>query len=152
MYRPLRLYPVLLCIGCLGFAGAGAAPAVAPCELLTLPDVQDAVGGQWRVWQDLSGEDVCAYQSSPSSIISLQVVSDPMGATAILELRRTAAGDKARPADGIGEGAYRLVMPTANVVMFGKGETVVQLEVSFAASTDTAVAEKLAKAAYDRLP
>jgi hypothetical protein len=129
-----------------------AARALEPCKVLTEADVRAALGGQWQVWTDLSGEDVCAFQGSPSAIVSLTLASDPMGAARILEARRTMAGDKAQPADGPGDGAYRLAMPAANVIMFGKGDTVVQLEVSYAASKDVAVVDRLAKIAYDRLP
>jgi hypothetical protein len=133
-------------------AWSAAATAVPPCQVLTEADVRAALGGEWRVWEDLSGDEVCAFQGSPAAIISLTLASDPMGATRILELRRQAAGDKAMQATGPGEGAYRLAMPSANVIMFGKGDTVAQLEVSYAASKDATVVDKLAKAAYDRLP
>jgi hypothetical protein len=130
----------------------GAAQALEPCKVLTEADVRAALGGEWKTWTDLSGEDVCAFQGSPSAIVSLTLASDPMGAARILEARRTLAGDKVKPADGPGDGAYRLAMPAANVIVFGKGDTVVQLEVSYAASKDTAVVDRLAKTAYERLP
>jgi hypothetical protein len=152
MSRTTRTLNAILCAASLGLAAAGAAAAKSPCELLTEADVRGALGGQWRMWQDLSSEEVCAFQSSPTAIVSLTLAADPMGAVQILELRRTAAGDRAKAVDGLGEGAYRLAMPSANVVMFGKGDTVAQLEVSFDASPDAAVAERLAKSAYDRLP
>jgi hypothetical protein len=148
----IRTLNALLCAALLGLAAAGDATAKSPCELLTEADVRGALGGQWQVWQDLSSEEVCAFQSSPTAVVSLTAFSDPMGAQTMLDIRRTAAGDKARAAEGLGPGAYRLVMPSANVILFGKGETVLELEVSFDASPDASVAEQLAKSAYDRLP
>ena len=129
-----------------------AADALEPCKLLTEADIRAALGGQWQVWQDLSGDEVCAYQGSPTAIASLTLFDDPMGAEKILEVRRQLAGDRAKPVSGPGKGAYRLDMPTANVIMFGKGETVVQLEVSHAASRDPATLDRLAAIAYGRLP
>jgi hypothetical protein len=151
MSRAIRMLNAVLGAAALGLAAGGAA-AMSPCDLLTEADVRGALGGQWQVWQDLSSEEVCAFQGSPTAVISLTAFSDPMGAQTMLDIRRTAAGDKAQAAEGLGPGAYRLVMPSANVVLFGKGETVLELDVSFAASPDAAVAERLAKSAYDRLP
>jgi hypothetical protein len=148
----IRTLNALLCAALLGLAAAGDATAKSPCELLTEADVRGALGGQWQVWQDLSSSEVCAFQGSETAVITLTTFSDPMGAATMLDIRRTAAGDKASAAEGLGPGAYRLAMPSANVILFGKGDTVAQLEVSFAASPDAAVAERLAKSAYDRLP
>jgi hypothetical protein len=151
MSRSIRLAR-RICAAALLLAGTAAQAELSPCKLLTAADVQGALGGQWRVWQDLSSDEVCAFQSSPSSVISLTLASDPMGAARMLELRKAGAGDKAKDVASLGEGAYALVMPSANVVMFGKGDTVAQLEVSFAASPDAAIAQKLAQAAYERMP
>jgi hypothetical protein len=152
MSRTIHALKSLLCAASLGIAAAGDAAAKSPCELLTAADVRGALGGQWQVWQDLSSSEVCAFQGSQTAVITLTTFSDPMGAATMLDIRRTAAGDKASAAEGLGPGAYRVATPSANVVLFGKGDTVAQLEVSFAASPDAAVAEQLARSAYDRLP
>jgi hypothetical protein len=152
MTSSIRRKPALVCAAALLLLAPAAQADLSPCKLLTASDVQGALGGQWQVWQDLSSDEVCAFQSSPTSVISLTLASDPMGAATMLELRRAGAGDKARSVSGLGEAAYAIAMPSANVVMFGKGNTVAQLEVSFAASQDPAIAEKLAQAAYARMP
>jgi hypothetical protein len=40
----------------------------------------------------------------------------------------------------------------ANVILFGKGDWTAQLDLTIAASTDTALLDRLARRAYDRLP
>jgi hypothetical protein len=75
-----------------------------------------------------------------------------MGAAAILAGRQKLAGSKAKPAAGPGAGAYRIITPAANAIVFGKGDWVGQLEATPAATKDPAVLDKLAKTIYDRLP
>jgi len=128
------------------------ATAPPPCKLLTVEDVKAALGGTWQVWQDLGSEEVCVFQASPTSLVTLTLYHDPMGAEKILEVRRQLAGDAAKPVDGLGPGAFRLQMSSANSIAFGKGQTVARLEMSNAAATDAAILEKLAQAAYARLP
>jgi hypothetical protein len=124
----------------------------APCKLLTEADVKSALGGSWQVWQDMGSEEVCVFQASPTSLVTLTLYHDPMGAEKILGVRRELAGAGAKPVEGLGTGAFRLQMSSANSIAFGKGETVVRIEMSNAASTDTAILEKLAQTAYARLP
>jgi hypothetical protein len=152
MSRSIRRTPAFACAAALLLLARVAQADLSPCKLLTASDVQGALGGQWQVWQDLKSDEVCAFQSSPTSVISLTLASDPMGAATMLELRRAGAADKAKSVAGLGEAAFAMATPSANVVLFGKGDTVVQLEVSFAASQDPAIAEKLAQAAYARMP
>jgi hypothetical protein len=122
-----------------------------PCKLLTVEDVTAALGGTWQVWQD-SGEEVCVFQASPTSLVTLTLYHDPMGAEKILEVRRQLAGDVAQPVAGLGAGAFRLPMSSANSIAFGKGQTVARIEVSKDASTDAAILDKFAQLAYSRLP
>ena len=126
--------------------------AIPPCKLLTEADVKAALGGSWQVWQDMGSEEVCVFQSSPTAIVTLTLHRDPIGAEKILEVQRQLAGESAQPVDGLGAGAFRLQMSSATSLAFGKGETVARVELSSAASTDAAVLEKLAQAAYARLP
>jgi hypothetical protein len=125
---------------------------VPPCKLLTEADVKSALGGTWQVWQDMGSEEVCVFQASPTSLVTLTLYHDPMGAEKILEVRRQLAGEIAKPIEGLGAGAFQMQMSSANSVAFGKGETVARLEMSHDASTDTAILEKLAQPAYSRLP
>lgn len=123
-----------------------------PCAILTEADVRSVLGdGPWRVWQDLSSAEVCAFQRSPEAIVTLTLDSDPMGADKILEVRRQIAGDRATPAPGPGEGAYRVATPSGQALVFGAGDTVAQVEVSNGASGDPAVVDRLAQAVYARL-
>lgn len=123
-----------------------------PCKLLTEADVKAALGGTWQVWQDMGSEEVCVFQASPTSLVTLTLQHDPMGAGKILEVQRQLADDVAKPVEGLGAGAFRLPMSSANSISFGKGETVARLEMSNDASTDTTILEKLAQLAYSRLP
>jgi hypothetical protein len=123
-----------------------------PCKLLTEADVKAALGGTWQVWQDMGSEEVCVFQASPTSLVTLTLYHDPMGAEKILEVRKQLAGDVAKPIAGLGAGAFRLQMSSANSIAFGKGQTVARLEMSNDASTDAAILEKLAQLAYSRLP
>ena len=128
------------------------APAASPCSVLTVDDVKSALGGDWQVWQDMGSEEVCVYQASPTSMVTLTLFHDPVGAEKILEVRRQLAGAGVIPVEGLGPGAFRLQMSTANTIAFGKGQTAARIEMSHQASADTAVLEKLAQAIYARLP
>jgi hypothetical protein len=133
---------------------AGTADAqISPCKLLTKDDVKAALGGEWQVWEDMGSEEVCVFQGSPTTIVTLTLYSDPMGAAKILELRRQLAGASAFPvAGGLGDGAFRLAMSSANSIVFGKDQTVARLEVATAVTSDTALLERLARTAYERMP
>lgn len=128
------------------------APAASPCSVLTVDDVKSALGGDWQVWQDMGSEEVCVYQASPTSMVTLTLFHDPVGAEKILEVRRQLAGAGVIPAEGLGPGAFRLQMSTANTIAFGKGQTAARVEMSHQASADVAVLEKLARTIYARLP
>ena len=138
----------------LGTLASTADAQVSPCKLLTRDDVKAALGGgEWQVWEDMGSEEVCVFQGSPTTIVTLTLFSDPMGASKILELRKQLAGPSAFPvADGLGEGAFRLAMSSANSIVFGKGQTVARLEVATAVTSDTALLERLARTAYERMP
>ena len=43
-------------------------------------------------------------------------------------------------------------MSSANSIVFGKGQTVARLEVATAVTSDTALLERLARTAYERMP
>jgi hypothetical protein len=132
---------------------AAAPPAgIPPCKLLTGDDVTALLGGHWQVWQDMGSEEVCVFQASPTSLVTLTLYHDPMGAEKILDVRRQLAGESAKPVDGLGAGAFRLQMSSANSIAFGKGQTVARIEMSNDASTDPAVLEKFARLAYGRMP
>lgn len=128
------------------------AAATSPCDILTVDDVKSALGGNWQVWQDMGSEEVCVYQASPTSMVTLTLYHDPMGAEKILEVRRQLAGAGVIPVEGLGPGAFRLQMSTANTIAFGKGQTAARVEMSHQASADAAVLEKFARAIYARLP
>lgn len=128
------------------------APAASPCSVLTVDDVKSALGGDWQVWQDMGSEEVCVYQASPTSMVTLTLFHDPVGAEKILEVRRQLAGAGVIPVEGLGPGAFRLQMSTANTIAFGKGQTAARVEMSHQASADVAVLEKLARTIYARLP
>jgi len=123
-----------------------------PCRLVTVKDVTSALGGNWQVWQDMGSEEVCVFQASPTAMVTVTLYHDAVGAEKILEVRRQLAGDGAKPVAGLGTGAFRLQMSSANSIAFGKDDTVVRIEMSSAASTDTAILEKLAQAAFSRMP
>lgn len=131
---------------------AAQAQSPAPCKLLTEADVKAALGGTWQVWQDLGSEEVCVFQASPTNMVTLTLYTDPIGAGKILEVRRQLAGDGAKPVQGLGAGAFRLQMSSANSIVFGKGQTVARIEMSNDASPDAAILEQLAQLAYSRLP
>lgn len=135
-------------------AARAQAPAadIAPCKLLTEDDVKGALGGTWQVWQDMGEEEVCVFQASPTSLVTLTLHHDPAGAAKILDVQRELVGTGAIPVEGLGAGAFRLKMSSANNIFFGKGQNAARVEVSNEASTDTAILEKLAQAVYARLP
>lgn len=151
-----RLFAILALLGSAAVqAQEPAAPppqGPSPCKLLTEADVKSALGGSWQVWQDMGSEEVCVFQASPTAMVTLTLYHDPMGAEKILGVRRELAGESAKLLEGLGAGAFSLQMSSANSVAFGKGETVVRIEMSNAASTDTTILAKLAQSAYARLP
>ena len=153
MTRLSAMLALLASTAALAQAPAAPPPAgPAPCKLVTEQDVTAALGGSWQVWQDMGSEEVCVFQASPTSMVTVTLYHDPMGAEKILDVRRELAGETAKPVSGLGAGAFRLQMSSANSLAFGKGQTVVRIEMSNAASTDTAILEKLAQTAYARLP
>ena len=132
---------------------AGAADAqISPCKLLTKEDVKAALGGEWQVWEDMGSEEVCVFQASPTTIVTLTLFTDPSGAANILQVRKQLAGASAFPVTGLGPDAFRLAMSSANSIVFGKDQTVARLEVATAVTSDTALLERLARLAYERMP
>lgn len=132
---------------------AGTAEAqISPCKLLTKEDVKAALGGEWQVWEDMGSEEVCVFQNSPTTIVTLTLFTDPSGAANILQVRKQLAGASAFPVTGLGDDAFRLSMSSANSIVFGKDKTVARLEVATAVTSDTALLERLARTAYERMP
>jgi len=132
---------------------AGAADAqISPCKLLTKEDVKAALGGEWQVWEDMGSEEVCVFQNSPTTIVTLTLFTDPSGAANILQVRKQLAGASAFPVTGLGDDAFRLAMSSANSIVFGKDKTVARLEVATAVTSDTGLLERLARTAYERMP
>ncbi len=149
------LATLVLLVAAAAQAQEQAAPPPAgpsPCKLVTEQDVTSALGGSWQVWQDMGSEEVCVFQASPTAMVTVTLYHDAVGAEKILEVRRQLAGEGAKPVAGLGTGAFRLQMSSANSIAFGKDNTVVRIEMSNAASTDTAILEKLAQAAFSRMP
>jgi hypothetical protein len=132
---------------------AGTADAqISPCKLLTKEDVKAALGGEWQVWEDMGSEEVCVFQASPTTIVTLTLFADPSGAANILQVRKQLAGASAFPVTGLGDDAFRLAMSSANSIVFGKDQTVARLEVATAVTSDTDLLERLARTAYERMP
>ena len=134
--------------------GALSSPAdaqVSPCKLLTKDDVKAALGGEWQVWEDMGSEEVCVFQASPTTIVTLTLFTDPSGAANILQVRKQLAGASAFPVTGLGDDAFRLGMSSANSIIFGKDKTVARLEVATAVTSDTGLLERLARTAYERM-
>jgi hypothetical protein len=136
----------------LGTLASAADAQVSPCKLLTKDDVKAALGGEWQVWEDMGSEEVCVFQASPTTIVTLTLLTDPTGASNVLALRKQLAGASAFPVTGLGDDAFRLAMSSANSIVFGKGQVVARLEVATAVTSDTALLERLARTAYERMP
>ena len=135
----------------LGVLSGPAVAQVSPCKLLTKDDVKAALGGEWQVWEDMGSEEVCVFQNSPTSIVTLTLFTDPSGAANILQVRKQLAGASAFPVTGLGDDAFRLGMSSANSIIFGKDKTVARLEVATAVTSDTGLLERLARTAYERM-
>jgi len=136
----------------LGTLASTAEAQISPCKLLTKEDVKAALGGEWQVWEDMGSEEVCVFQASPTTIVTLTLFTDPSGAANILQVRKQLAGASAFPVTGLGDDAFRLAMSSANSIVFGKDKTVARLEVATAVTSDTALLERLARTAYERMP
>lgn len=143
---------ILILASTASVAPAARADGPAPCDVLTLADVKAVLGPPWMKNEDFSAGESCAYQAAPAATVAIILTSAPSGAAAMLEGRRKLAGAKAQPAPGPGEGAYRVTTPNAIAIVFGKGDHVAQVEATPAATHDWAVLDKLAQAAYGRLP
>jgi hypothetical protein len=100
----------------------------------------------------MGSEEVCVFQASPTTIVTLTLFTDPSGAANILQVRKQLAGASAFPVTGLGPDAFRLAMSSANSIVFGKDQTVARLEVATAVTSDTALLERLARTAYERMP
>ena len=136
----------------LGTLANAADAQLSPCKLLTKEDVKAALGGEWQVWEDMGSEEVCVFQASPTTIVTLTLFTDPSGAANILQVRKQLAGASAFPVTGLGPDAFRLSMSSANSIVFGKDQTVARLEVATAVTSDTTLLERLARTAYERMP
>ena len=148
-HESLIAFTAALLLGTL--ASAADAP-LSPCKLLNKDDVKAALGGEWQVWEDMGSEEVCVFQASPTTIVTLTLFTDPSGAANILQVRKQLAGASAFPVTGLGPDAFRLAMSSANSIVFGKDQTVARLEVATAVTSDTALLERLARTAYERMP
>lgn len=131
---------------------AATAADVEPCKVLTPADVRRVLGPEWKLVESVSGDAVCGYMAATNAFTTLTLYYSEDGAESILAMRRKMAGERATPADGPGTGAFRFSTPMANVILFAKGDWTAQLDLTIAASTDTALLDRLAKRAYDRLP
>lgn len=123
-----------------------------PCEVLTLADVQGALGRGWKRNDAFSAGETCAYQGQPTAVVTIILTYDSTGAATILAGRQKLIGDKAKPAPGPGAGAYRVTTPRTIAIAFGKGDYVAQIEATPGATQDWTVLDKLAATVYRRLP
>lgn len=146
------------CAGVALFLLAGLAAATpsmaadpAPCQVLTEDDVKNVLGVDWQPSPALSKSDTCAYRGGGKSV-TLTLSTDSSASGSMLTTRRQMAGDKAKSAAGPGTGAFHTSLPMSNAIVFGKGGRVAQIEASPAAASDSAILDRLAKLAYDRLP
>ena len=135
---------------------AATSPAIAadvdPCQVLRESDVRRVLGREWKFVESVSGDAVCGYMGATNAFTTITLYYSEDGAAPILEMRRKMAADRAVPLAGPGAGAFRFATPLANVILFGKGDWTAQLDLTLAASSDTALLDRLAKRAYDRLP
>jgi hypothetical protein len=148
---PRRIRSPLAVLAALA-AFACAAAEVEPCKVLTESDVRRALGPEWKFVESVSGDEVCGYMGATNAFTTLTLHYYEEGAAPTLTMRRKMIGDRAISLEGPGDGAFRFSTPLANVLLFGKGGWVVQLDLTLAASGDTAILDRLAKRAYDRLP
>jgi hypothetical protein len=139
-------------LACLATGATSTAADLTPCEVLTESDVKNVLGVDWQPFPGLSKAEACAYRGSGGKFVTLILTPDSSAAGSMLATRRQMAGDKAKPAPGPGVGAYRISLPMANAIVFGKGNRVAQIEVGPPAASDSAILDRLAKLAYDRLP
>ena len=123
-----------------------------PCQLLTEADVKAAIPGAWK--QDKSGikDGVCGFEGAGGKSLGFVAKEVKGGAAFTLGINLQAAGAQAKPASGPGSGAFRVAGKTSNQIHFGKGNYVAIIEANRAATKDPAALDRLAKAAYDRLP
>ena len=123
-----------------------------PCQLLTEADVKAAIPGAWK--QDTSGtkEGVCGFEAAGGKSLGFVAKEVAQGAAKTLAMYQKAGGALAKSASGPGSGAFRIAEKTSNQIHFGKGNYVAIIEANVAATRDPAALDRLAKAAYDRLP
>ena len=131
---------------------ATSAAGVNPCQLLTEADVKAAIPGDWKQDASAAKHGVCAYAAAGGKSLGFVAKEVAQGAAATLAINLRAAGAVAKPASGPGSGAFRAAGKTNNMIQFGKGKVVAHIEANLAATKDPAVLDRLAKAAYDRLP
>jgi hypothetical protein len=147
----IRAVPLLL-MAWLGAATTSIAADPTPCQVLSEEDVKNVMGVDWQPFPSLSKSEACAYRGSGGKFVTLILTADSSASGSMLATRRQMAGDKAKPAPGPGTGAYRLSLPMANAIVFGKGSRVAQIETGPPTASDSAILDRLARMAYDRLP
>jgi hypothetical protein len=136
----------------LGLSVAANAAGADPCQLLTMADVKAAIPGDWKQDASAAKHGVCAYEAAGGKSLGLVAKEVAQGAATVLAINFKATGALAKPAPGPGSGAFRAAGKTNNLIQFGKGKYVAHLEANLGATKDPAVLDRLAKAAYDRLP
>ena len=152
MKRSCRFILPMAAVLALAAAHVSIAADVEPCNILTASDVRRVLGPEWKFVESVSGDAVCGYMAATNAFTTITLYYSEDGAGSVLAMRRKMAGERATLAEGPGAGAFRFSTPLANVILFGKGDWTAQLDLTIAASADTALLDRLARRAYDRLP
>jgi hypothetical protein len=152
MKRSCRFILPMAAALALAAADVSIAADVEPCKVLSPSDVRRVLGPDWKFVESVSGDAVCGYMAATNEFATITLYHSEDGAGSVLAMRRKMVGERAMPSEGPGAGAFRFSTPMANVILFGKGDWTAQLDLTTAASTDTALLDRLARRAYDRLP
>jgi hypothetical protein len=149
--NPRALTRTFLLVALVASPSAGAEDPT-PCQVLAETDVKNVVGDDLQPFPAQSRSGACAYRGSGGKLVTLTLSEDSSASGSMMATRRQMAGDKASPAPGPGTNAYRISLPTANAIVFGKGRYVAQIELGPPSASDSGTLDRLARLAYDRLP
>jgi hypothetical protein len=139
-------------------AWAARALPMKACELLTVKDIESALGAGYTPKEILDNQimSACAYTKGKGDAVSITLKQEFQGAAQILKMEQDGLkqrGGQTTPVSGLGEGAYYLLDSGKDVFLlnFGKGNLRVIVSVDSSGKPNIDAALKLAKIAYPRL-
>jgi hypothetical protein len=136
-------------------SGSGRSTAATACSLVQEKDVAAAVGADpgKGTGDDRQGATACSYGSYPGQVLTVNVLRTQARAAYIRSRHDAglASANRVVGVSGLGDQAFELSRPHADVIYFTKGEALVVIGVTAPSAPTKGAALTLAKIAVNRL-